>query len=726
VTARLAYSPAEKKPNSPKPVNKFGPEGTIPRTMREWKVYFQEIAYAEAMAAKPKPIPSLADLAAEVQNAVDKKELAERREWLEQFKQSAPEEYVRRLSQMSPAIQRQRLEAIRERTKIDHIGWLTRSVEAPLLVTNIAEENADAEALRQWRANGQKLDENGQWVFPMDPTSQKARDRRKHSRSLRRALTDTDLFLSAACGAISRVIGTPYASDFTLARHRANLKAKVEVLKGLRLVRRDKPEVQLSALEMSEKSARANRQTLRTLIDIEAFRGRQNGMWLCWVTLTLPGRCVPRAIDEEGRVEAWDPDCDFRTSDKYLQKNWAQIRAILAKHNIELSGTWAPQAQHSGTQHRHLAFWVHSIEDAEQACDVLRDKHGASDKNSRAVAAFVIGHPDKAYAPPPRKDDGAAETVESVFQYMSRYSTRDIKTVDVDTDDKAEVNILRHQAIASDRFRSFAFFGMRPGAKARFATCWRVAARGGEGICPRTTAAVRHMRRAEEHQKRCGKLRSEINEIETTLGKAAESRRALLIEIKDELVAELQLARKLATRRAYFAALCLGHWRVMCGTEERWLFKKFGTAPEPLSAHEARENRYGEVVKKYVGITTTYVGIDDSGVPPLMPHTLHEWMMLDAEEAAALAPAQTLDDKTASTAVEARIATTEGQLDCCMAEDPEKIEAAFRRAVSAIPLRYERTSVVTLISTDPRPGPSALPERAAVPPEPPPNDALAA
>lgn len=750
----------------------------VPQTRRDWRNYIQERAYAAWKGDRDfqaTPARTFADLVAEAEDQAAASAAA----WRKAFEAAVPKEYLRRLEDMPATKRDQRLTWIRERVDLAHIDMLVQSLSNPLKIAEKAAEIAIDEAERQWALGGEKTDAEGCWVLPTDPSSRRLRDRRTHSRRLRQQLRKTDLFLSAACGAVSRTIGAEYASGFTLARYIADQKAKAAIMEKLILVRKDNPEIQLSMSEIAAKSATQAEAQLRLLLDAEAVRGQVNRMYLCWITITLPGRYVPRALDDDKRVAAWDPDCDLLAGDMHIQKLWSQIRAIAAKQNLEMSGVWGPQAQHSGTQHRHKALWAHSLEEARAFCDVVRRKMNQGKdstskeetKNSHAVQAFVVEDTDPRYAPPERKDTKEDETVESVFRYLSRYTTRENGAIDIDTTEPEKLKKLRHQAIAAGRFRSFAFIGTSATASGIWKTCYRAMMRveDGEnpGICIRSRNAILHMRKADQHGKAASLARASIGilteEIES--GELSEPQLRAARKCLQEEEMKLRVAKKHAACHAYLAGLALGRWKAMTPIEKRYIERKFGrkkatigedgavrvekvgTYPAPVAAYEATANRYDEPVKKFIGIRSGDTGREECHCAPIVLRlTEHDWEIIDRDEhhkrIEIALQIEAAKREAARVVRRAELLEREIYLRARDAFTPLDVfvkhveQGGKRDYVSFAEDRYVaflKTQGVTVIPTCPRPEPSAPagtaalpPKEAAAPPGDPPGHTLAA
>jgi hypothetical protein len=530
-----------------------------------------------------------------------------------------PGEYRERLAQLPRDQRVKRLAAIRERVSPAELGLLmTHPVALSALANALAEEVA--------RTQDQEAGDDNE----LTPDQLRLRSPTTWNRRLRKRSQEVDWYLAAATGAVGKRIGTPFASAFTLARFIERQKQSLEIMSGLRLVRKDKPSVQMKAVEVAERAATARQAKIRLLLDAEEYRGRAENLTLAWITITLPGEFVPRAKHEEKRTSTWDPDLDFLAGDREIQKRWTQIRASAAKRKLRISGVWASQLQENGVQHRHLALWFHSVDEARTFCDLVRDKF----PGEHGCKAYVIGDEHPSYRPPVRQDTKEAETVGSVFRYLARYALR--AAFLTDGDDKRT----RHAAGTAGRVRSFAFLGTKAGASQIWDTLWAAMEREQFGHKDeRIAAAIMHLVEAQAWSRTAAEARRvrdqedfqaaydrEMGDLED-FGEASDT-----TDQDDDHGQQVREAQDAAARSAYHACLLMGRWAAPTPDEDQLVEDQAGTSSRPKRVWVDRLTRFGDVRRDFVGIQS---GDEPEG--EVVRLHAHEWALVDVEHAEAMA-----------------------------------------------------------------------------------------
>lgn len=567
-----------------------------------------------------------AQQSAELQQRWREEEEAERRlvadEWAElddehtpaRLVEHLPEEWRPFLERMSRARRKEREEAI-----LREVGWqgvgligLTAEKLAVLAGTKAA----------QYTTEFPGRDEAGN-LINQEPAHKRRRTDKWWRRRLGRDQKDAILDVEAMIGAVGgpAVPGRPlYAADYSCALHQDHKLRTAEILGKSYLIREDDPSVKISMTEVDRKSRRAKAAETRTLMDMLLHRWKTLGWYVCWITVTLPGRYVCHSTNEEKRVEEFDTRLGPKKALTALQDDHHRVMALLRERGIRPNGFWNSQPQQSGAPHRHYVLAVPTLEDARRLCDTFRErfstrKDSEDDGPDRGCRAYVISDDDNRYSPPKGRN-GSKETADSVARYAARYASR----CEEKGDNEAGIDAAPECAEKTSEQDRFAAWKWLRGARTMgwlgfdsqrspvdlWRTHWNAAQRS--DYTPddaRMALAMKHMRKAAEHTEIAVACRKAANEFQVG---------------DDDKTVELDEARAASDRaacEAWHAAIAVGMWpdTDLDPAELEWLIEAVGEVMRemhgmavqkldvlpPMSLREERKNEYGEMRKVIVG-----------------------------------------------------------------------------------------------------------------------------
>ena len=521
-----------------------------------------------------------------------------------------PPELAPFLIRMSQARRREREQAI-----LAYVGWegLELLGRGPM---QLAEEAA--ERARRYAVHFPRQDEDGNPTH-QEPVHRKGRCEKWQRRRLVKKQTRALLYVEQALGAVggSDVPGRPlYVSDYALTLHREQVRRTAEILEGLRLVLVDDPTVQIPMAELNEKAKVADVTKRRLLIDALLRRFADLGWHVCWITITLPGRYVANATNEENRVEGWNVKLGPLEALDALQDMHHQTMALLRERGVRPCGWWNAQPQQSGTPHRHIVVACRTQRDARAVCDAFWQRFSSTpieerqDERKRAdpgCSAYVIGDEDARYAPR-RGKNGKVETAMSIAKYAARYSTRYEAACRDDgaADEWAEQAGSRseQQGEEQERFaawktrrrvRGHTWIGFDSGRSPMetWDTLWANAMRSDDlPDDPRMALAMRLMRETQAHAENAADFR----------------RRAAALDFGKERDIELAYAEEESDRAAFLAwhaGIAMGLWpdTDLDPTELDWLHNETQAADAlpPMPLRVVKVTGYGEERRTVIG-----------------------------------------------------------------------------------------------------------------------------
>ena len=521
-----------------------------------------------------------------------------------------PPELVPFLIRMHPARRREREQAI-----LAYVGWegLELLGRGP---TQLADEAAHR--ARQYAIRFPRQDEDGNPTH-QEPVHRKGRCEKWQRRRLVKKQTRALLYVEQALGAVggANVPGRPlYVSDYTLILHREQVRRTAELLEGLRLILVDDPTVQIPMAELNEKAKVADVTKRRLLIDMLLRRFADLGWHVCWITITLPGRYVANATNEENRVEGWNTKLGPQEALDALQEMHHQTMALLRERGVRPCGWWNAQPQQSGTPHRHIVVACRTQQDARAVCDAFWHRFSSTpieerqEERKRAdpgCSAYVIGDEDARYAPPHGKN-GKTETAASIAKYAARYSTRYEAAPRGDSATEERVGQAdtrkEQQGEEQERFaawktrrraRGHTWIGFDSGRSPMetWDTLWANAIRSDDlPDDPRMALAMRLMRETQAHAENAADFR----------------RRAAALDFGKERDIELVHAEAESDRAAYLAwhaGIAMGLWpdTDLDRTELEWLRSETQEADAlpPMPLRVTKETAYGEERRTVIG-----------------------------------------------------------------------------------------------------------------------------
>ncbi|ANG95805.1 hypothetical protein A8A54_04465 [Brucella pseudogrignonensis] len=458
-----------------------------------------------------------------------------------------------------------------------------------------------------------------------EPEHRKGRCEKRTRRKLKKKQMQALLYVEAAIGAVGgpNVDGRPlYVSDYLAILYGEHQERTEEVLKGLRLIQKRDPKIQIPMAELNEKAKIADVTKRRLLIDVHLKRWEMLKWHVCWITITLPGQYVCHSTNEANRATDWDTDLGPMEGLDAMQEDYHRAMSILRERKIRPCGWWNAQPQGSGVGHRHIVFACQTQEDARTVCNVFRSKFStrleSDGGQDRGCAAYVIGDEDKRFAPPKSKS-GQVETAASIARYAARYSTRyETKKPATENDDETALQMPSEHSRASAwkwsrRVRGHNWVGMDAGRAPMeiWDTAWRNALRSFDNPDDdRTAVGLQCMRKAQQHTALLMEYREELKGLTSE-------------EEKDEVKALIAEQSDCIAFESWHAAISLGIWpdADLHEAERLWLAdaiaerkaereaeqgqfydKGNAYALPPVPLRECRETAYGETRKTVTGI----------------------------------------------------------------------------------------------------------------------------
>ena len=255
-------------------------------------------------------------------------------------------------------------------------------------------------------------------------------------------------------GFVSKQSGI-YASDETVTRRIEQKKRQRQMLEGLLAINDLGEAFSLAEIADSSNSNPKIRrcEMMARVAGIEQY-AQANGWCADLYTLTTPSRF--HAFLSSGRPNSSYRDQDPRDAQKWLTRNWARIRAKLARDSINIFGVRIAEPHHDGTTHWHLLIFSRSI-----------DRPGVE----QIVRRYMLQDtPDE---PGARKHRVNVTSIDyrrgSATAYIAKYVSKNIDGVGVgrDLEDGPSAscrdNSIRVEAWASTwAIRQFQFFGTPP------------------------------------------------------------------------------------------------------------------------------------------------------------------------------------------------------------------------------------------------------------------------
>ncbi|KAE9535313.1 hypothetical protein A1D25_05040 [Ursidibacter arcticus] len=192
-------------------------------------------------------------------------------------------------------------------------------------------------------------------------------------RALRKAQRQMVEHLAIACGEVRKGV-SPYISEKSFSEWRSKMKKNFDFLKSMIVENVDDPDEQIELLTMYQKSS-AN-PSIRRLEMMTRLRGieewaEEAGHQALFLTLTAPSSFHAQ-LSKGGQNPNWSGASPKQTH-AYLNKVWAQYRALLAKRKIGFYGMRVAEPHHDGTPHWHLLIYVKK-EYVDEVSELFRAK----------------------------------------------------------------------------------------------------------------------------------------------------------------------------------------------------------------------------------------------------------------------------------------------------------------------------------------------------------------
>ncbi|MCK3655788.1 hypothetical protein A4G19_08470 [Pasteurellaceae bacterium Macca] len=230
-------------------------------------------------------------------------------------------------------------------------------------------------------------------------------------KALKKAQKQMVEHLAIACGEVRAGVA-PYVSNQGFSEWKAQKKKNFEFLEKQILLNIDNEEEQVELLEMYKRSSSnpsiRHQEMMNCLNGIETW-AEENGHQALFLTLTAPSSFHAQH-SKGGQNKKWQGASPKQTQ-AYLNKVWAQFRALLKKRAINFYGMRVAEPHHDGTPHWHLLLYVAQahIEEVEtlfkdKALEIDGDERGAKehrakvercDKSKGSATAYIVKYISK-------------------------------------------------------------------------------------------------------------------------------------------------------------------------------------------------------------------------------------------------------------------------------------------------------------------------------------------
>lgn len=308
-------------------------------------------------------------------------------------------------------------------------------------------------------------------------------------RTLRKAQKLMVEHIAIACGEVRKGVA-PYISAQGFMEWTGQMARNYDFLRQSIIENIDDPEERVELFDMWLKSS--SNPALRRVEMMTRLRGVEEwaevkGYQALFLTLTAPS-AFHAEHSNAGQNRKWNGSSPKQTQ-AYLNKVWQQLRALLAKRDIDFKGMRVAEPHHDGTPHWHLLVYVLE-KDVEETVALFKQKALELDGDERGAAQHRC------------KVELCDKTKGSATAYIAKYISKNIDGFGLDKDgstsDEAESlslkdNAKRVRAWASRwGIRQFQFYGvgsisvwreLRRGVKSQFsnttmADMWTVADMG--------------------------------------------------------------------------------------------------------------------------------------------------------------------------------------------------------------------------------------------------------
>lgn len=230
-------------------------------------------------------------------------------------------------------------------------------------------------------------------------------------KALRKSQRQMVEHLAIACGEVRKGVAA-FISDKSFGEWRAQKKKNFDFLNGMILQNVEDEDEQVELIKMYERSSTnpsiRYQEMMNCLNGIEQWADENNHQAL-FLTLTAPSSFHAQH-SKGGENKKWSGASPKQTQ-AYLNKVWAQYRAILKKRAIKFYGMRVAEPHHDGTPHWHLLVYV-AKDHAETVAEIFRkkalevdgDERGASqhrckvefcDKQKGSATAYIVKYISK-------------------------------------------------------------------------------------------------------------------------------------------------------------------------------------------------------------------------------------------------------------------------------------------------------------------------------------------
>ncbi len=190
--------------------------------------------------------------------------------------------------------------------------------------------------------------------------------------------------IAIACGEVQKN-NSPYISREVFSKHKAKIKRSYDFLREMIIENIKDADEQVSLYDafMSSISNPTNRriEMMTRVRGVEEW-SKEKGLTGLFITLTAPSKYHAQRASG-GFNPKWNGAIPKDTNN-YLNKVWRQIRALLEKNNIFVTGIRTVEPHHDGTPHWHLFIFV-KAEHKGKVIEIFKQKALEEDGSERGA-----------------------------------------------------------------------------------------------------------------------------------------------------------------------------------------------------------------------------------------------------------------------------------------------------------------------------------------------------
>jgi len=191
---------------------------------------------------------------------------------------------------------------------------------------------------------------------------------------------------------------------------------------------------------------------------VESYAKIKDMTW-SFLTVTLPGEWHPNAgvNHQNGKKQSnkkWN-EATPREAASVLLNDWARIRALFKKHDIDVLGLRVAEPQKDGTPHLHLMMF-HNKNDVEAIDEILKMHWGRGQRSKKMKA-------DMRWNAPALQIISGNEERGSAASYIMKYIAKGVNVQIIREEEKEKINSMEDVEAwrAIWNIRAFQWFGIR-------------------------------------------------------------------------------------------------------------------------------------------------------------------------------------------------------------------------------------------------------------------------